>query len=53
MKRPTVKHEYECNCEECHKIHVEDMEVWENARMIEFRCCRDQADEWTAEGELK
>jgi hypothetical protein len=43
-------HQPECNCERCHAQHIEMCEVPENARRIDYQCCKDELDEWIENG---
>lgn len=42
----------ECNCEECHAWHVEDGQVFDNAKSPDFQCCSDQVETWIEAGEI-
>lgn len=35
-------HDCFCNCDSCHKIHIDSWKVEENARDINFDCCRNE-----------
>lgn len=37
-------HKEECNCEGCHKGHIESGSVAENAESPDFGCCKDQIE---------
>jgi hypothetical protein len=50
MFDPPVGHSAECNCEPCHREHVDTGNVIENASRPDFRCCSDQLDLWIEDG---
>lgn len=36
----------ECNCDQCHRWHIEERMVEENAKFPDYQCCIDQMEEW-------
>lgn len=43
-------HAAECNCPDCHAIHVSSGEVAENSLTLDFKCCKDEFAEMVAAG---
>lgn len=45
------EHEYECNCEECHRYHLEN-DFIDRAKDSEFVCCQDEVEVLISKGKL-
>lgn len=43
---PPEGHKSECNCFDCHKVHLSFWEVEANAKSPDFQCCKDEIQSW-------
>lgn len=47
---PPAGHNPECNCESCHRQHVENGDFHDNANLPDFPCCHDEIESLVEKG---
>lgn len=47
-----IEHDGECNCDDCHALHIQNSQVYENSESVDFPCCKDQMRLWKYLGYL-